>query len=244
MSSVRQLITRALRLINYVEPGGDIPNEIMDVGQEVLDAMIQSWSNDPLMIYSRNPYAFPVTAGLKEYTLGPGGDWDIKRPMDISQAYVNWNAGLTAQVDLPVAILTDSQYASISVKNTPSAFAFSIYNNGNYPLNTISCWPVPNQNGVMTLWLVEPLIDYDNIDDEVQYPPGYYDAFCYSLAVHLGPELQKEVPQSIVSLAMNSKAAIAKLNSVPQYLSGDAGLTSNRQRQFNYITGNFVQWRP
>lgn len=244
MATVRQLITRSLRIINYVEPGGSIPDEIIQVGLESLDAMIESWSNDPLMIYSLNPYVFNVAAGQKEYTLGLGGDWNVPRTMQINQAYVNWNPGDVSQVDLPVTVLTDAQYAAISVKNTPTVFAFALYDNGNYPLRTISLWPVPNQDGVMTLWLMQPLLDYVTIDDPVDYPPGYYDAFCWNLSVRLGPELQKQIPEDVHMLATATKREIARLNSIPQYQSGDNGLDSNTQRSFNYITGNFVPWRP
>lgn len=243
-SSVRDLITRALRIINYSAPGDSIPDDIMDVGLEVLDSMIDSWSNDPLMIYSLNPYQFDVTAGQQKYTLGPGGDWDIERPMQINMAFVNWLPGTASQTDIPVEVLTDAQYASISVKNTPTVFAFALYDDGNYPLRTISLWPVPNQAGKMTLWLMQPLMDFADIDALVTYPPGYYDTFSYNLAVRLGFELSKQVPEQVAQLATQTKAALARLNSVPQYLTGDSGLGSNKQRSFNYITGNFSIWRP
>jgi hypothetical protein len=244
MASVRQLITRALRIINYSAPGDSIPPEIINVGLEVLDGMIDSWSNNPLMVYSLDSYKFPVTAGQRDYTMGPGGDWDIARPMVINQAYVNWLDGSVNQTDLPVQILTDAQYASISVKNTPTVFAFALYSNGNYPETTVSLWPIPNQAGFMTLWLQQPLMTYDNIDEEVSYPPGYYDAFSYNLAVRLGMELSKQVPDTVVKLAISTMAEIARLNAVPQYQSGDGGLSSNKKRSFNYITGNFVVWNP
>lgn len=244
MPTVRNLITRSLRQIGYIAPGDDIPPEVLPMSLEVLDGMIYSWSNDPLMIYSLNFYPFDTVAGQRDYTLGPGGDWNIVRPMQINQAYVNWNANTPQQVDLPVTILTDAQYAAISVKNTPTVFAFALYDNGNYPLRTVSLWPIPTTNTPITLWLMQPLLYYDTLDDDVDSPPGYYDAFSFNLAVNLGIELQKDIPALILKKAQDTKAEIARLNSVPQYQSGDNGLNSNKQRSFNYITGNFVPWRP
>lgn len=244
MSTVRQLITTSLRIINYLGSGESATEDDMDISVQALDSMIDSWSNDPLMIYSLNPYKFATVAGQKEYTLGPTGDWDIPRPMQINQAYANWNDDTIQQVDLPVTILTDAQYAAISVKNTPTTFAFALYDDGNYPLRTISLWPVPTTNTPITLWLMQPLLGYTSIDDEVSYPPGYYEAFQYNLALRLAIQFGKTVPELVMSLAVTSKATIARLNAVPQYQSGDNGLCSNTQRSFNYITGNFVPWRP
>ena len=334
-NSVRQLTTRALRIISYVAPGDPIPDEITQVALEALDAMSDAWSNDPLMIFLRKQVMFPIVPGKKEYTVGPGGDWNITRPMKINQAYVNWNSGgpdtnYPQQVDLPVTLLNDAQYAAISVKNTPTVFAFALYDDCNWPDRTISLWPIPNTPGYMTFWFQQPLVDMGgqeilsyhisaagsgyvdgyypnvilgggsgngavanftvlagkvitvamtgngqnfntgdtlnvsnillggsgtgftltvdstsgNLDTPVTFPPGYYDAFCWNLAVRLAPELGKILTPEIIQLATATKAEIARLNAVPQYQSGDGGLSSNDNKQFIYITGNFVPWRP
>lgn len=244
MPTVRNLIERSLRLNTAIGPGDTIPDEFVDLSVMALDGMVESWSNDPLMQFNLTSYQFMTIAGQKEYTLGPGGDWDLIRPMQINQAYINWQPDTQQQTDLPVTILTDAQYAAISVKNTITTFAFALYDDGNYPLRTISLWPVPNQNTPITLWLMQPLLQYTTLDDNIDSPPGYYDAFSFNLAVNLGAELSKDVPPLVIKKAIETKTEIARLNSVPQYQSGDNGLDSNKQRSFNYITGNFVPWRP
>ncbi len=334
-NSVGQLVTRALRIISYIAPGDDIPDEIMQVGLESLDGMVDAWSNDPLMTFKNEPVTFPIVPGQKDYTLGPGGDWNITRPMVFNEVYVNWNSGgpgtnVPQQVDLPVAILNVAQYAAVSVKNTPTSFAFALYEDGNYPLRKVSLWPIPNIPGFMTFWFQSPLIDMGgqeilayrvtnggtgyvdglypavrmgggsgngavadftvvagivttvaltgngqnfnvndtlnvsnlllggsgtgfeltvdvtsgNLTTPVTFPPGYYDAFCWNLAVRLAPELGKKLTPEIIQLAIATKAEIARLNAEPQYLSGDGGLTTNRNKSWVYIVGGFVPWRP
>lgn len=334
MVTTRQLVTSTLRLINYIQAGEIPSDQDTEIAVGILNQMVDSWSNERLMIYSINPYIFYTTVGQKNYYLGPGnavvttstlvggslytngtytsvpltgsatgsgalatisvsgntvtsvqistayqgggmgyqvgdvltasntdlggfgsgfsvtvasvspGDWNITRPMEIEQAYVIWNdPTLNQAVDIPIALCNDSQYASIAVKNTPSSFPFAIYDNGNYPLRTISTWPVPTVATGIRLWLRQPLIDFINLDSPTVYPPGYERLFRFNLAVELAAEFGKMIDQSIVAIAAQAKYDIARTNTVPQYMSGNAGLTGKRTN-WNWITGNFVPFGP
>lgn len=239
-TSVRELITGALRLINVIQANETPSEDDMSVALSAFDAMIQSWSNDSLMIYSINPYLFNTVGGQQNYTMGPGGDWNIDRPMEIKQAYVVWNTGAQA-VDLPIILCNDAQFASIAVKSTPSTFPFALYDNGNYPLKTITVWPIPTVPTPIRFWLHQPLVDFSNLDAQVQYPPGYERAFRFNLACEVAVEWGKEVSEMVMHTAGESKKEIAKLNAVPQYMSGDGAMGQERQR-WNWITGNFSGW--
>lgn len=93
MTTPRELITGALRLINVVQ-ANEVPTAAdIDIGFDALNNMLDSWSTEKLSIFSMNPYEFNFIAGQKEYTLGPGGDWDIERPMDLLKMYVMYLEG-------------------------------------------------------------------------------------------------------------------------------------------------------
>ena len=91
MTTPRELITGALRLINVVQSNESPTSDDMDISFEALNGMLDSWSNEKLSIYSMNPYIFNLRANQKEYTLGPGGDWDIERPMELQMMYVMYS---------------------------------------------------------------------------------------------------------------------------------------------------------
>lgn len=241
-TTVRDLITGSLRLINVVASNEAPSEDDIAICQSALEGMIDSWSNDSLLIYTINPYVFSLVGGQSQYTLGPGGDFDVTRPMNIQQAYVNWNMG-QQKVDMPIQILNDAQFAAISVKQTPSSFPFAVYDNGNYPLRTLTFWPVPTTNTDITLWLWQPLIDTTDLDAPVSFPPGYERAFRFGLAVEIAPEFGKVVPDDVKSRASMAIDGLKKLNAVPQYSSGDGGLGTGRNRPFNWIVGNFLPWR-
>lgn len=255
-TTLRELITSSLRLLNAVEAGQAPTADDMEVGRQALNVLIDSWSADRLAIYSVSPYYFPLTGGKKDYTLGVGGDWNIERPMNIEQATLTMNASLVLglnglydlvsngqTLDLPVSILNDAQYASMTVKSITSTFPIALYDNGNYPLRTISVWPIPTQTNVMTLWLWQPLANVEQLDATVSFPPGYERALKFNLALELAAEFGKELPGQIAMIAADSYGKIKRMNSPSQVIVGSPSIAAGpRAAQFNWVTGNFINW--
>lgn len=323
-ATTRQIIASALRKINVIEAGETPSPEYTDIALMTFDQMIDSWSNERLMVYSINPYVFPLIGGQKDYLLGPGnsvvtltittpgasyvngsytnvpllggtgtdaiasitvaggsvtliqiptsyqaggygykvgdvltvsntnlggfgagatftvvsinpGDWNLIRPLRIEQATIIWNDPLSIQaVDISMAELNDAQYSSIAVKNTPSTFPLYFYDNGNFPLKTISVFPVPNTGSSVRLWLRQPLVNFQDLDQFVQYPPGYERAFTYCLALELAPEFGKTPSPEVLGIAAKSKADLASFNAEPQYMTGDGALSGDR-KPWNWI---------
>lgn len=240
--TVRQLITASARKLNIVQAGQPLTPDDMDVMLQALDGMIQSWGNNRLMVYNIEEHEFPST-GAASYTLGPGGDFNVERPMAIEYCYARLNNGTAQQLDIANQPLTVGQYAGIAVKNTTSTFGFAFYDDGNYPLRNVRFFPIPAAGNTIVLWLRMPLLDFTNIDAPVTYPPGYERAFTFNLAVEVASEFGKTIPEEVALIAVNSKLEIERLNSVPRFLRGDGGMTrSGRNRYWNWITGNFWQF--
>jgi hypothetical protein len=237
--TLRDMINSSARLINIIQQNESLSAEEMNTAVYALDALIESWSNNRLMIYNIKEYVFPLT-GQKTYTLGIGGDWDVQRPMAIETAYARLQPNSPQQLDIAMQPLTVEQYAGVAVKNTPSTFPFAYYDDGDYPLRNVTLFPVPNGPADIVLWLREPLLDLTDIDAPVTYPPGYERAFRFNLAVELAAEYGKTVAPEVVQTAINAKLELERLNSVPRYMRGDGGMSrSGRNRYFNWITGNF-----
>lgn len=249
-TTVRELIKASLRKINAIQPGEDPTDDDLNISLESLEAMVDSWSNNKLLIYTMNPYYFLAEPNKQTYTLGPGGDWDVERPMQIEQAYINYNAQYTLgpppvitntenTASLPIGIANDAQWASIPVKQLSAVFPTILYDDGNYPLRNISLYPIQNQYQVIVLWLWQPLLNYDNLDDPVEFPPGYERALIFNLAVELAPEFGKIVPDSVEQTATTSKMALAAVNSDPQVMGSDRSL-GQRGSVWNWIYGDTI----
>lgn len=243
MTTVRKLITGALRLVNVVQANETPTADDMDITLQSLQGMIDSWSNDSYMIYTMNPYNFPTVGGKQTYTLGPGGEWATERPMQINQAYVHYESSGSQPVDMPITLANDAQWASIAVKSVQTTFPTVLYDNGNYPLRTIYLWPIPTGEQQITLWLWQPLLNFANLDEEVTFPPGYERAIRFALAVEVAPEFGKSLSEDVIAKAIKAKAELKSLNAVTQYQNFDQSLLGKRGSAFNWITGNFVPFR-
>jgi hypothetical protein len=243
MTTVREICETALVLLNYADPEESVDDKVLERVLAAFRRMLDSWSNYRGMIYHIEDRVFPVEGGKATYTLGPGGDWDVERPMAIEQAYVRLNAGSQQEIDIQMGLMTDAQYASIPVKNTPSTFGFQLYDDRNDPLRNITIWPVPNgTQGQIVLWLRDPLDNFDCLDDTIVYPPGYERAMLYGLAVEIAPLFSKTLTQDILQVAESARTELIRLNHVPRYRQGDGG-SSWPRRFYNsagpYITGGF-----
>jgi len=239
MSTVRELINGAGRLISIIQQNEAMTGDNLQVALYALTHMIDSWSNNRLLVYSIQEYVFPLT-GAASYTLGPGGDWNIERPMKVQNAYARLQPSASQQLDIAMQSLTVEQYAGIAVKNTPSTFPFAFYDDNNYPQRTITLFPIPTGPADIVLWLREPLLDLANLDQEVTYPPGYERAFRFNLALELAAEFGKICSPEVIAKAEASILQLERLNSNPMFLRGDGGMSrSGRNRYFNWITGNF-----
>ena len=74
MTKPIEIITRAMKDIGAVAAGEQpTPDEAKD-GLEMLNDMLDQWSNENMMVYNYTEIIFPVVQGQTQYTIGPSGD--------------------------------------------------------------------------------------------------------------------------------------------------------------------------
>jgi hypothetical protein len=143
-------------------------------------------------------------------------------------------------VDIPMEQLAFDQYAAITVKNTTSQFPLKYYDDAGSPERTITVWPIPVQEHWAVCWFWEPIIDFEDLDQEFELPPGYFRALRASLAVELADEFGRAVPPDVQRIAVQARATIKRLNSQPPILRGSTAIASSKSSLFNYIVGDTV----
>jgi hypothetical protein len=146
------------------------------------------------------------------------------------------------KLDLPVALLSDDQYAAISLKDQTNNWPSALYDNGDYPNRKITVWPVPTRACVLTLWLWQPLVSTLDLDAEIQLPPGYERALKFNLAIELAAEFGKTIPPQVQYIAQESLAKIRRLNAAANgnQVMKQANLHSFGHHNWSYITGGFT----
>jgi hypothetical protein len=214
--SALDLITGALRKINVLA-SGEVPSaaETADA-LVVLNDLLDTWSTEHLSVYNNAENIIVLTPGKSSYTVGPGGDFNIVRPLRITNAYTRLSTSGTTGIDYFCDIWTIDEYSQIGLKGQPGPWPKALYYNTGYPLSTLILWPVPTMGGEFHMWTDAVFTTFANATDAVNLPQGYSRALKLSLALELAPEYGVQVPPLLLEQARKAKEAIKALNATPQ----------------------------
>jgi len=221
MTTIRELVTRSLKLIEEVGAGETASSESAFDGLKSLITMIDSWSIQNKLVYTETRENFALTVGDNAYTIGTGADFNTVRPIQITSAFIT-----IAGADVPMDIIGSAQYAEIQYK-TMRGTPMQMYYDANYPQGNILLYPSPSQPMSLNLYSKKPLTNFTSLDDVLNMPSGYERAFIYNLAIEIAPEYGKQASATVVQIAAESKLAVESSNSLndANILTVDNGLT-------------------
>lgn len=236
MTTARDIIESALRKIQVLGRGQSLDADSAQNGLDALNQMIDSWSIESggSIVFTETRESFPLTASQASYTIGSGGDFDTVKPYEILAMFVR-----VGETDYSLQSMDAKQYADISDKDLKSDYADYYYFDNNYPLSTITLYPVPSTGQTLHIYSLKALSNLTGLTTELAFPKGYERALIHNLAVELAPEYEKEAPATVYKIAMDSKKALSVFNTKNENnLSGiDYGLIG--RGGFNIYTGDF-----
>jgi hypothetical protein len=67
------IVSRALKDIGALEAGESPTADSAQDAFDMLNDMVDQWSNENMMVFYKNEIVFPITPGQTQYTIGPGG---------------------------------------------------------------------------------------------------------------------------------------------------------------------------
>lgn len=219
------LIQGSLRLLGVLASGEAASAAEATDGLSALNDMLDSWSNQNLLIPNKVREVFAITTSKQTYTMGTGGDFNTTRPIAIENILIQLS-GSSPAVEIPLQIITKDEYADITVKGLTSTYPVAAYAEGTYPLETINLWPSPNSGNNLVIYSAKPLANLSALSTAISLPPGYQRALRYNLAAELAPEYGKQLPEAVELGAVNSKAEIKRKNSRPKYLLVDDSISA------------------
>ena len=73
MTQPIDIISRALKDIGALEAGEPPTPEATTDAFDMLNDLVDQWSNEEMMVYYKNEIVFPIVPGQTQYTIGPGG---------------------------------------------------------------------------------------------------------------------------------------------------------------------------
>lgn len=230
------IISSALRKLGILAAGETASAGEANDALIALNDMVDTWSNEQLLIVSRVTETFPLVIGQQSYQMGTGApDFNTARPQRIENALWQQTSGSTT-VNLPIEIINQDQWAALTVPATQSNISTKLFPNYTYPYATLYFWPIPKAVNNLILWSWKPLSNISLLTSTVNLPPGYAKALKYNLALELAPDYGKSPSDLVVANAVESKAAIKRMNNKPILLGCDAAVLPQRP-VFNYLTG-------
>lgn len=232
MTAATDIITRALKALGVLAAGETISGEDAADGLLALNSMLDSWAVDSLFVYAIQYQQHTVVPATHTVTVGPGGDIDVARPLDIQGDIV---ASL-GDVDYIVRSITRAQYQTIMQKDVNGSMPSVYYYDRAFPVGTISFYPGFGGAYTVKVPVRSQLSEFDTVEQEVALPPGYNRAITYSLAEELASTYERDIPISVARIAMSARKAIRRQNAISPVLDGVPDYARSG-RSFDIIVG-------
>lgn len=220
MTTVRDICEDALIEIGALSVGEAMPAADGAFALRTLNRMVEKWNTEQLMPYTVNRTSFNLVAGTQSYTLGTGGTFNMTRPERIDRASVIINS--TYPIEIPIQILTDEEWQAVAVKTSPSTFPTKMWANGDYPLNVLYFWPLPQDSTVDVILYTWGMVSFATLNTAISLPNGWEEALVTNLALHLSGSYGIQPSPALAMRGSGAKAAIESLNVGPMYASFDA----------------------
>lgn len=239
----QDLIASALRLIGALASGETASAAEAADALVILNQMLDAWSANRLTVFTLSRQVFTLQASKQNYTMGTGGDFNVTRPAKIQYWSIISNANPLQPLELQANsdFLTDEEWQEVRVKNITGALPRKLYDDGGFPLRTLSFWPVPDNSSVQTaLYTWNALQQFADLVTDYTFPPGYLEAIKYNFAIRLAAEWPGQLQAATPILAQQALANIKSMNAPIIKLGCDEGLTggSGSGGTYNWLTDN------
>lgn len=211
----RQPCTTALRLLGVAAADSPIEADMAQAALEALNSLLDAWSTDTLLTYTRPKIALPLVAGQQVYTWG-----DMAPPCDIAGVppvrldLCLLEIGGSPVEDWQITVLDQTQFETqIWLKTMQSTYVEYVYLEPTRPVALLHTWPVPTAPACtlqLIPWPAQP--QYTHWDEGLEWPNGYLRMLSYSLAVELAPQYGVEASPTVQRIAEQTKRDLAPIN--------------------------------
>ena len=228
-TTVLDIIRRALRLLGVLATGETPDGPEAADALQVLNWMIEQWTNEKLMVYFIENELFPVTAGIGSYTIGPDivNTWQTMLPIKIESAFCRDNSS-GFNNDYKLELIPNDRYEDIFQKGILTTYPKYIHYVRSWPNGQIDLWPVPTRNYTLGLSHWHQIQKYLNLADIVCLPPGYKTALAYNLAMEMSGEYGQAISPVVQNEAVKAKAILKRENYEAILMSTDPILVPRR----------------
>lgn len=219
------LIKLAGKAIGAIGQGQILSSEEANTAFSLLQMMLASWQTRRWDVYQTQDVSVTST-GAQSYVMGPGGDFNIVRPVRVDAAFVRQQPVGGLPVDYPLTpLMAREDYNRIGVKNIQS-FPQCFFYDGGYPSGNLFVWPIPQASLFQIhCTVLIPLQQFATLQDTFQMPDVYREAILWNLAIRLGPIFGVPVSEDIKELAKGALNTLKTGNTQIGQLTTPASIT-------------------
>jgi hypothetical protein len=215
--SARSIGTTALRLLGVAAAEAPLSADMAQSALDALNTLLDAWSVERLLTWTRPRYVLPLVAGQGQYTWGlaPGETTpaDIPHPAPVRLEIALLNIGGSPAQEWPVTILTQEDWETqIWFKDLQSSYVECVYLEDTVPYNVLHVYPVPTGGHTLVLLPWQAHSPYAGWDSVLEWPSGYARAMQANLALELASQYGVEPSQTLLRMADESKRALFPIN--------------------------------
>ena len=235
INSVLDMINSSIRLLNINAVGDTLTNEEAEEALDILNMMIDQWTNDPLNLFYDKTALYPMNIGQNVYTIGRSGTPDFvdDRPLKIVHMFTRIqypNAPEnTLPIDYPMEQITTEQYQNFPNKKITTQYPNYYLYQPTMPNGTITTFPITTISLFLGIQTWSQLSRFNTLNDSITgLPPGYLQAIRFNLAVNLAPQYGRVGNPSFALIEAKARETLAQLESTntrPVYLGLDEMVT-------------------
>lgn len=202
-----KIVDSAWRLLNSVDDTEEMTPSQAELGLTTLNDMFEVWRIDGLLTWAKVGNTFPAISGKGSYSVGPGGEMPMTRPVAV-RAVTTRLGGL----DYALQEISFQEWEQIRYKTIGSSIPRYYAYQATAPLGEIYIYPVPTGTQSITLVTDVDVPTYA-LYDVVLLPPGYMEAVKFSLSIRLAGYDNKPVNPDVQRIASEAVAALKRNNS-------------------------------
>ena len=244
MTTAQDMVSYALEKIGAYAAGETLTAADLSRAMTVLNAMIDSWSNEALTTFAIKEQSLPLVVNQLTYELGPGGDLE-DRPIRLI-----YGPGAAYLTDVngnryPVAVYPQDKWNELwNLTQINATIPSVIFYDPQYPVGILKVYPLYAGGLGMTLYFDSylKLSSFALPTTTVSLPPGYEKAIQDNLAIELWPFFKPDgsMPGELLfRQAAESKANVKRSNTRENMADFEKVLLSRAQPQYNVYSDSY-----
>lgn len=185
------LVTKALQDANILSKYATANATQVQDGLDRVNDIINLEATQGLKLWLQEDLPLPLTSGKATYSLGPGGDLSMTKPLAVTQAYFQDPTGSK----LPLTILSKDEWTRLSQSN-PSGSLNSFYPDKQLTFLYVSFYNTPDNNAALGTAHLITRVSQQNFalsSDTVGLPVEWYIFLRWALAADLATGQPKSV---------------------------------------------------